>query len=306
MGYRNQNRIAPYRRAAFAQRQAQWHRPMAQRRRAEKTRRAPRSWQGLKGPALTVLALMVTTGFLVGASYLLVSGYQQVLKLRYFHLKGPASVQIVGAQRLNYDVVTALTGLRPGLSLLETDPRRLEQTLRQHPWVARVQVARLWPDRLQIGITEYQPLAIVQLDTLYFISTAGVLFKVLEPEDQHDLPILTGMRPEHFAPAGNRPSPLVSKVLDLCQFLKNTGAPFHFDNIAEIHVDSERGLTIYANHLKVAVDVGFFDYGQKFANLQRVLPVLQQSGHLPRLEKINLNYPQKVLVSLKANASSTP
>jgi|GEM_PF-2459098 len=294
------------RRTPRANRSTPRQRPMAQRKGQARYARAPRSWQGVKQTLWTTLAVTAVASFLAGFSYLMIWTYQQVVHLPYFQIQDVAVIQVEGEARLNVETVTALTGLKRGASLLEINPAKLEEALRRHPWIQTARVERLWPDRLRISLVEYQPLAIVQLDNLYFISTSGALFKALEPADQHDLPIITGLRPEHFAVGDGQPAPLVNKVLELCQFLKNSGPPFNFENIAEIHVDSERGLLIYPNNLKVAVDLGFHGYAQKFANLQRVLPLLHHHGHLPRLEKINLNYPQKVLVSLKTTDLSTP
>lgn len=69
-------------------------------------------------------------------------------------------VEIRGdGQRADRDAVreTALKQVSDGL--LHTDVRRLGRALEAVDWVDRVAVRRLWPDRLQLTLTEHRPVA---------------------------------------------------------------------------------------------------------------------------------------------------
>lgn len=312
MAVRVNNRTAPRNRQTgnlVAPRSANRSRRPATNKRRQTYRRAPRaprSWKGLKTAALVVLVLVVGVSLLGGFSILLIKGHDAVASLPFFHLAGDAAIQVEGNKRLSKATVLEMAQVQEGASLLAVSPRRVEKALLQHPWVKSAAVDRRWPNRLNIRVEEFEPLAVVHLDKMYFLSTDGIIFKALDADDHPDLPIITGLRPEHVQPWETQPGPLLSRVMELCHFLKGTGPPFHYENIAEIHVDSERGLSVYPNSLKVAVDLGFHGYAQKFANLQRVLPQMQQSGNLSRLQKINLNYPQRVLVSVKEHDPASP
>ena len=61
----------------------------------------------------------------------------------------------------------------------------------------------------------------------------------------------------------------------------------------------ERGFSIYANGLGGALDLGFNDYSQKLHKFAQIWPALAQKGYAARIGRINLDYPQRVLVTLK-------
>jgi cell division septal protein FtsQ len=80
---------------------------------------------------------------------------------------------------------------------------------------------------------------------------------------------------------------------------KKNPPPLNLENISEIHADLERGFTLYAMGLGAALDLGFKDYSEKLTKFAQLWPHLVQKGLLARLRRINLNYPLRVLVTLK-------
>jgi len=65
-----------------------------------------------------------------------------------------------------------LHDLRGGFFSL--DVNGLKQNLEQHPWVKSVSIRRVWPDVLQIAVTEQKPLAVWNQDSI--ISQSGEVF----------------------------------------------------------------------------------------------------------------------------------
>ncbi|MEP4546544.1 MAG: cell division protein FtsQ/DivIB [Saccharospirillum sp.] len=53
---------------------------------------------------------------------------------------------------------TAMEAFR-GRSLLTIAPGEVQQRLEQLPWIAEVSVTKAWPDRLQLAVTEHEPVA---------------------------------------------------------------------------------------------------------------------------------------------------
>ncbi|MDD3581919.1 MAG: FtsQ-type POTRA domain-containing protein [Desulfobacca sp.] len=275
-------------------------------RRSNTYRRPPRSWEALKKGLAYGCYLFTAITILASVSLLLVVGYQYCLTSPYFCIKDASHICLQGLERLTSTQVLEIAQLRPGISLLALKPLEIEQALHQNPWIRRAELIRQWPDRLTLMIKEQHPLAIVHLDHFYYMNHQGVLFKSLEPADSHDLPVITGLTSEHFQRAGDQLSPLLTKIVDLIGLLKQTPAPLNFDNIAEIHVDPERGLTLYTIGLGVGIDIGFQGHHQKLANFQRLLPTLQRTGEIQRVARINLNYPHQVLVSFKKLDLASP
>lgn len=289
------------------------YRRFSQKRRIEKLyfrsnnyRKKPRSWRWLKVSLIRLGYFISATTVVAGFSLLLIFGYHFLLTLPYFCLKGPEAIEISGAQRSQPLKVLQDLQIKPGTSLLAILPLKVERALRQQPWVAQVDLRRHWPDRLSIQIKEHQPLAIVQLEQLYLMNQEGQLFKILEPQDPSDLPVITGLQREHFQRVGGQPTPLLAKLFDFMQFLKDNRQDINLASIGEIHVDPENGFIIYPFGLKAGLNLGFKDYQQKLAKLEKIWPYLKQQGQLAAVDKIDLNYPQRVLVSLKRAESTSP
>jgi cell division protein FtsQ len=260
----------------------------------------PQFWQKLKAflgwSCLTLCSASVLAGF----SLLLVTGYQYLLTVPYFRLKSPDSIKIEGMVLSSPAAVLQEMHIQPGASLLSIQPLKVEKALLQQPWIEQVELTRIWPDQVSIKIREHQPLALVKLDNkLYLMDTKGLLFKVMEPHDPHDFPVITGLQVEHFQRVEGIMTPLLAKVFDFMEPLQEKNNPLNLATISEINVDPERGITIYPNELNLGVSIGFQGYSQKLANLQKVLPLLKQRGDLANIEKIDLNYSQRVLVSKK-------
>lgn len=254
---------------------------------------APRSWLRL---FLATSGLLGLVGLCLGLVFL----YHLLLTSPYFCIKDIKNIEIVGTHRLTPEVILHLTNLGPEANLLAIRPGRLERVLLNHPWIAQAEVTRKWPQRLQVHIKEREPVALVQLgEELFYIDRHGGLFKPLSPGDPHNFPVITGLRPENLQhPEGSLP-PLVAKTFQLLDILKTAPAPLSLENISEVHLDLDRGFSLYVNGLGAALDLGFNDYLEKLQKFAQVLPVLVQKGYLAKTGRINLDYPDRVLINLK-------
>jgi len=254
-----------------------------------------------EGPRYWRWAAFLTFGFLGLASLGLGLAllYYQVLTWNLFFIKDTKNIDIAGLKRLQPEIVLQLAKLGPDTNLLALKPIRVEQALETHPWIARATLTRKWPHRVHLQIQEREPVALVQAGELCYVDQRGNLFKPLSPGDPHDFPIITGLPREFFSPGQGALPETMARIVELMDLLKNAPPPLNLENISEIHVDLERGLTLFANGLGAGVDLGMGHYQEKLPRLARVWPVLTQKGYLPRAARINLDYPQKVLLSLK-------
>ncbi|MFP3867458.1 MAG: cell division protein FtsQ/DivIB [Desulfobacteraceae bacterium] len=280
--------------------------PFRPRQRKNNYRRPPRSWEGFKKGLAYGLYLFTAITILASVSLLLVAGYQYCLTSSYFCIKDASYIQIQGLDRISPAQILQIAQLSPGISLLAVKPLEIEKALKQHPWIERAELDRKWPDHLNIIIKEQQPVAIVHVDRLYYMNRHGVLFKSLEPADSHDLPVITGLSSEHFHTDEAQASPLINKAIDLLELLKKTPAPLNLKNIAELHIDPERGLTLYPIAMGIGIELGFHEHKQKLVNFHRLLPTLERTGEIQQVARINLNYPHQVLVSFKKPDQASP
>jgi cell division protein FtsQ len=252
-----------------------------------------RTW--LKGIAF-VLAFLTLAGLSVG----LLVGYHQLLTCSWFCIKDINQIEIEGAKRLSRGVVLQQARLAPGASLLAVRPGQMERSLITHPWIAKAEVSRKWPHNLRILIQERDPVALVQIgEELLYVDHQGTLFKPLSPGDPHNFPVITGLGPDQFQhPEGAQPE-VVTQAFQLLEVLKKNPPPLNLENISEVHVDLERGFTLYANGLGAPLELGLTGHAEKLQKFAQLWPVLVQKGLLARVGHINLNYPRRALVTLK-------
>ncbi|MCL2102778.1 MAG: FtsQ-type POTRA domain-containing protein, partial [Syntrophorhabdaceae bacterium] len=70
--------------------------------------------------------------------------------------------------------------------------RYVSNQLALHPWIRSVSVRKSFPDRFVVRIEEHNPVAMVNLDALWYVDDEGVLFKQLSTYDSKDMAIITG------------------------------------------------------------------------------------------------------------------
>lgn len=271
------------------------------RRRKNTFRRRPAGGRGRFW--LRLLLVKVGLVSLAGLSVGLVLLYYHLLTSSYFCIKDVNNIEISGTKRLSPELIRELLQVGPDTNLLAFRPQRAEQMLAAHPWIAQAQVSRRWPSGLTVRITEREPVALVQVGELYYADRQGHLFKPLSPGDPLDFPVITGLQREDFTPGQGGPV-IFARILELMDALREAPPPLHLGNISEIHSDPVRGFTVYANGLKSGVHLGLGDFAAKVEKFARVWPVLVQRGYVSQVNLINLDYPLRVLLTLKGGDDS--
>jgi len=263
-----------------------------QSRNAIRRRRSPlKVWPRILWVTLSLAGL---AGFCLG----LVLLYYQLLTSSTFCITDVKNIEVTGNQRFSRAQILEMARLDAQTNLLALRPTVVEHTLQAHPWIATAELERRWPNRLALRLTERQPLALVQLEELYYTDLSGFLFKPTSV-DPHDFPVITGLSREHFPDGDRPPSELVVQALNLLTLFQEAPEPLTSSKVAEIHVDPERGFTLYLSGLKTALDLGFTDLPEKIKKFPQVWPFLLQRGYLARTGRINFDHPQRLLLSLK-------
>jgi len=108
------------------------------------------------------------------------------------------AIEIIGVTNSARENIAALFEKDYGQSVYLMPLRQRRDELLRLPWIKGARVTRIWPNRLQIRITEREPVAFVQLPNepeLPLIDTDGF---ILRPETQgsFNLPVLTGITRE--------------------------------------------------------------------------------------------------------------
>jgi len=153
--------------------------------------------------------------------------------------------------------------------------RDVSSQLMSHPWVSSVSVRKSFPDRLVVRIEEHRPIAMVNLDALWYVNDAGVLFKRLTAYDQKDLAIVTGfsvgdLRARDAVTARN-----FRGALELLQLAE--AGPLR-KNLSEVHFDAQEGYTLVTRDTGVQFKVGGMDFKRAIQRVEEALPKVSGLG----------------------------
>jgi cell division septal protein FtsQ len=268
-------------------------------------RRRPPTTEKKKGHFKWLVLLALGAALALGLNLLLLLGYHQVLTSSWFCIKDANDIKIEGLQRISREQILHLAHLGPGASLLAIKPPLVEGALETHPWIARAEFQRKWFSRqIWIRVVERNPVALIHLGELYYVDRRGILFKPTSMGEQYDFPVITGLKKEQIPQDQDKVPEALAQVFQLMDLLKEVKPPLNLANISEIHVDRERGLSLFPSRAGWRVDLGFRDFPEKLTRFYKVWAQLSQKGHLARVGRINLNYSHRVVVTLKTETAA--
>ncbi len=197
-----------------------------------------------------------------------------------------AAVSLTGQKEVSRAEVLAIAGVTGHVSLLFLDAEAARARLMANPWIADAAVLKLYPDRLQISVTERQAFALWQKNGA--VSVIAADGTVLEPfiEDRYrDLPLLVGNGAER---AGHDFIAILDRFPEIRSMLK-----------ASIFV-AERRWNLRLNN---GLDVRLPEAGVEQA-LERLVALDREKKLLSRdIVSVDLRLPDRVTVRLSDAAA---
>jgi len=163
------------------------------------------------------------------------------------------NVQFDGHQRAGAMELRHLSDFRNGTTVWGVDPAAVVRSVERHPWVKRASAELQWPGTLHIEIMEYEPVALVHYDRLYYVDSAGSVILKASADDL-DYPVFTGMGPGLEAVHPELPRVVLRDAAWLLKELVGSDA-LRASDISEIHFSRERGFTVYAQRSQIVFGV---------------------------------------------------
>ena len=280
--------------------------------------------------SLGLLACLASGGFLVYGPLVNAVSDMPLFKIR--------EITITGCRKTTPALIRELTGVRYQTSLLTLRPKYLEAMLRTHPWIAEAAVKRDWPGVLVIAIKEYVPEALIFQEIsgrrqFFYLDKSGVAFAPVEPGQDMDFPVITGLdakgddgqgRPNAAGArdggsgdgqgrsnavavkvggsGGGERKTMIRESLALLKLVKQNNPNLPAQNLSEIHLDQETGMTIFLADYPFPIYFGKGEIRTKYSRLKRVLEVLyketEQGMTIADVVYIRMDYLEnKVLVA---------
>jgi cell division protein FtsQ len=227
--------------------------------------------------------VVVSLMFLYVYGYLLTSPYIRLEKVVFQGVDGELKDELLEMADLDFD-----------LSLLAINLDELEERLQAHPWVRSVELEKHFPHTLTIRAEKEEPLALVNLDALFYMSRGGKMFKQVVGLDSLDYPIVTGISTED-----EEKGQQLHTALGILRVLETEQPPWCLDNLSEIHVRKDGNVSLYFTFLRAEIQMRGTDLALKMADLKRLVEHLNSGGRIPMVRSINLNYGDAAAVSFR-------
>jgi cell division protein FtsQ len=254
-----------------------------------KKQKRPLAWRPLFARLLRVTVGLVSIGLLTCGGVLTA---RMLLASNYFAV---ASVRVENQQRLTQEEVFALSDIQRGVNIFDLDLEMIGRKIAENPWVAGASVERVFPSEVVIRISERRPEAIVSLDYLYYVDESGEIFKMLDSGDRLDFPLISGIDRQRLL---DNPEETRRQLLEALGLLKelNNRRIFRIDDVSEVNIDLQDGLTLYTYHGGVPIRLGKSGFSGKLDCLEGVFRELQP--RLAAVAYIDLNVAERVIVKL--------
>ena len=219
-----------------------------------------------------------------------------IIDNRYFAVR---QIEVHAGDKVGGAEIVAVAGLRQGMNIWNVDPVAIETKIAKHPWVRRVLVRRDFPRRVVIDVEERTPKAIVGVGKLYFIDADGVIFKEVDSGENIKYPMLTGVYAEallHGDPAAR------SRIRDAIRLSDLMAQRSHM--LSEIHFEAADRLVVYPTKFAVAWRLGWGDWEEKIARLDRLLGLWK--GNETRLASLDMSFRDQVVARVRGKRSEGP
>jgi len=212
-----------------------------------------------------------------------------VVESRYFSVR---EIQVRGGEQVSGNEIVTIAGLSKGMNIWKIDPADIERKIAKHPWVRRVLVHREFPRRITIDVEERTPRAIVAIRKLYYVDADAIVFKEVQAGDKMNYPMLTGLSTEQLT----APDPTLRKRIQEAMRLGELMAQ-RSHVLSEIHFDQPGQLVVYTAHQPMALRMGWGDWEDKLARLDRLLALWK--GNEARLASLDVSFRDQIVARLR-------
>lgn len=254
-----------------------------------KQEKKPCDWKKLFHHTLRI-CIASGSGFLLASGALLTA--QMLLESGYFGVK---QVSVEHQVRVSEGDILDASDIEIGDSLFDLELHMIGRKIEEHPWIAKAEVERSFPDQVVIRVVEREVRAIIDLGYLYYVDSAGEVFKMLDAGDELDYPVITGIDRQFLLDNPDKTQGCVNLALQLMTEL-DSRTLFNLDDVSEIHYDEHEGLVMHTRIGGVPVRLGKRGFTAKLNRLESIYDDLEP--RLLALKYIDLNVTDRVIVKL--------
>ena len=229
--------------------------------------------------------------------WLLIGAYTSwIAESKTFHTR---RIEVSGNELLTKDEILHLGGVTPRSSIWNRDLCQVTEGIQRNPFVESVEAERLLPDVLRIQITEKRPVALLNLQGMFFCIDGDGLVLPSKPGKLYDLPVISGDFQGGVSVGSRAGGKLVRDGLGFLMYVFRS-RPEMYSRISEVVVGRPEGLVLYTSKAGVPVRVGTGGYNRKIRYLEAILDKLVANQNLSRVHYIDLRFEGQVVVGMRA------
>ena len=199
-------------------------------------------------------------------------GYVHLLEAPFFRVR---EIEVKGCRRIPRETLVSLAKVEGMPNLFTVSLGKIAKSLESHPWIEHFGVRKVFPGKILIQIEERKPIAILQLEELYYIDTQGVIFSPVGDRDRYDYPFLTGLTRELFEKDLVEAKSSIMEGLELLRLAKKEQSS-PLQEISEIHMDKSYGMKCFTRTEGVEVIMGREHFEEKLKRLSLIWSDLQK------------------------------
>ena len=188
------------------------------------------------------------------------------------------AVREIDLNRCDYVTREEVSGMLSGVpqgNIWLLSSRDIGRRMLSHPWVRSVSVRKAFPDRLVVRIEERKPVAMINLDVLYYVDDQGKIFKRLTSYDPKGFPILTGFSQGDLKANDAVTAKNIRRTLEL---LRCTESGVLRENVSEVNYDAQEGYTLVTRDSGIQLKIGTMEFPEAMQRIEEAMPKLSSLG----------------------------
>jgi cell division septal protein FtsQ len=257
-----------------------------------KKRKKPSSlWKFIVLLGTSTLKLSFLLVGLAVLSLLFLSVYQFLLTSPYIRLE---QVVIEGVGKELKHELREMSQLTTDTSLLAVRLNDVKKRLEKHPWIQTIHVERRFPHTLVIQAKKEEPRAMVVTDGLYYMNRSGKIFEKVDPTGDVDFPLITGI-----SSIGEKMERQLQLAAHILREFEEEKEAWSLEELSEIHLEKEGHVSLYFRSLPAAIVLDGTQMEEKMDDLKQLVQYLEEKGQIRMVKRINLDYTDGGVVSLR-------
>ena len=228
-------------------------------------------FQGIVKKAIRVAFQLLLLSFFLFIGHWV---YVHLLSDPYFRVR---EVEVEGGRRIPKEILLSLTVMEGMPNLFSVKLKDVVKRLESYPWIEQVRVRKVFPHKIVIQVEERKPMAIIQLEELYYVDTQGEIFTPVGDRDEYNYPYVTGLSRRVLERDPVEAKRLITKALELLRMVSQKKVP-PLEEISEIHMEKAFGIHCFTKSEGVEVKMGWEDFEEKLKRLPLIWSDLRRRG----------------------------